>query len=157
MSDRHHREVGIRLRDQSGRKWAVPGSRNALLWSGDFIRDPLIVAEGPSDAAAALALGFDAIGRASAKPGRAADLELAEVVRGRGVAVLADRDQSGVEGAEVAVHHLMRTAAEVRVLTPPAPHKDLRQALGVGLTRPQLLRLIEAADPVRVCLAGAAV
>lgn len=58
--------IGIRLRNIKGRKWAIPGSRNGIFIPRQLSgKGPLFVVEGPTDTAALLSLGFDAIGRPS--------------------------------------------------------------------------------------------
>ena len=64
MSDERMRIIGIRRRLGNGRKLCVTGSRNGLFIPSGLSNDkPLMVCEGPTDTAAALDLGFEAVGR----------------------------------------------------------------------------------------------
>ena len=150
MCDRHGDVIGIRLRGQRGRKWAVAGSRHGIFGSVGGLTDPMLVTEGATDAAAAITLGYAAIGRAAALPGRAADAELASVVAGREVVVIPDRDSVGGTGARAAVAAVVRVAQSVRVVQPPRDADDLREALRAGVTRPELAAAIAATEPVRL-------
>lgn len=90
---------------------------------------PIIVVEGMSDTAAALDLGYDAIGR----PSNLAKLDmLAEIVRGRDVIVLGENDRKpdgrepGKEGMIAAFQACRKSCRNVRMLMPPEHVKDLR-------------------------------
>jgi len=66
MSDAEGKVIGLRTRYPSGGKAAEKGSRNGLFIPADLPDDGLLlICEGPSDTAAALDLGFAAIGRAN--------------------------------------------------------------------------------------------
>jgi len=66
MRDAAQRVIGIRLRTNGGFKFAVTGSHNGLFWPEDLTgAGPLLICEGPTDTAALLDLGYDAIGRPS--------------------------------------------------------------------------------------------
>ena len=121
---------GLRLRAPDGRKWAVTGSREGLFLPSRPPGKELVLCEGPTDTAAALTLGLDAIGRPSCTGAVAKTIEY---VRRNGVAralIVADADRPGREGAA-------RLAGEMpvpcAVLVPPA--KDLRAWLAAGATR----------------------
>ena len=86
---------------------------------------PVIVVEGASDAAAALDLGFVAVGRPSAEGGTAF---LPDLLRGRDVIVVGDNDAgAGVKGMESAFHALSSVCERVVKVLPPKQFKDLRQ------------------------------
>ncbi len=148
MLNRHGAVVGIRLRCHDGSKFAVTGSRNGLFYC-EPLTDPIIVVEGPTDAGAAMALGFSAVGRASANPGHVADGDLAQLLAGRSVVIIEDADETGRKGVTSLVAKLVRLVRDFRVIRPTG-WKDLRAALQAGLTREQLESAIEAAAPVRV-------
>lgn len=66
MRDGSGRTVGIRLRAEDGRKWAVTGSREGLFYPERVPDDHVaVVCEGPTDTAAALSIGLWAVGRPS--------------------------------------------------------------------------------------------
>lgn len=64
MQDGQRRSIGIRLRNDLGRKWTVTGSRSGLFLPVIPPRGGIVlIVEGPTDAAAAIDLGFDVVGR----------------------------------------------------------------------------------------------
>ena len=65
MHDGHGDVCGIRTRLADGSKRAVTGSRAGVFLTTVPMDVPAVVCEGPTDAAAALALGFEPIGRPS--------------------------------------------------------------------------------------------
>ncbi len=84
--------LGIRLRLTDGLKLAVRGGREGLFVPEDLGTDRrLLICEGPSDTAAMLDLGFDAVGRPSCTGGQR---QVSEVV------IMADGDGPGRRGAE---------------------------------------------------------
>lgn len=120
--------VGIRLRSESGRKWSVTGSKQGLIvpevWHGD---GPVLVVEGPTDCAAAVSLGFDAIGRPSCL---GCEAETVTACRGRVAWIIADNDGPGIGGA-------VKLAAAMkgkRKIVMPGGYKDLRAWVNAGAT-----------------------
>ena len=145
MHDAQRRVVGIRLRDaRTGRKFAVTGSREGVFLADRRQDDPLLVVEGPTDAAAALVLGFDAMGRPSCTGAVGITATLAHR---REVVIVADADAPGRRGAEALASTLLPVVTSLRVIEPPPPHKDLREWLLQGLTREQLHARIDAQPP----------
>jgi hypothetical protein len=70
MKDSNGRIVGIRLRLPSGRKLAIKDGKEGLFYPGDLQPGGrLLAAEGPTDTAALLDLGFSAVGRPSCNGG----------------------------------------------------------------------------------------
>ena len=128
MKDEGGRVIGIRLRDERGRKWAVRGSKSGLfIPEGQTPAECLYVVEGPTDAAAALTLGLSVAGRASCAGG---EEMLAAYVRRAGarrVLIIADADAAGLRGSE-RLKAALRTPAVV--WTPPC--KDLREFVRAG-------------------------
>jgi len=109
----------------------------------------VLVVEGMSDTAAAMDLGFAAVGRPS---NLACMDELKELVRGRRVLVIGENDAKsdgrhpGRDGVNACVKTLAvdGVASEVVSIFPPKPYKDLRAAKVVGgLTRAKLLADVE--------------
>jgi hypothetical protein len=145
MRNGSERIVGIRIRGK-GRKWCVPGSRHGLFWpEGVYANSPqrLIVAEGPTDCAALLDLGFDAIGRPSCLGG--VDL-VTEFLRGRRreVVIMADKDPPkkrpdgsvwfpGQEGAEALAKAIRPLCRTLKIVKPPF-NKDIRDWYRSGAT-----------------------
>ena len=143
MRDENGSVVGIRLRAENGRKWAVRDSHSGL-----FIPDGLagtgrlLICEGPTDTAAALTLGFDSIGRPSCEG------NLGTVTGWLGarpypeVAILADNDAPGLRGAR-------KLAAVIRhpcrVAIPPC--KDIREWVRLGATRADVEVVVASFKP----------
>jgi len=104
-----------------------------------------LVAEGVSDSAAALTLGFAAMGT----PGAGACVEMVvELFARRANAcpcIVGDNDDAGLAGAERLREALLAAGLPCRVLFPPDGFKDLREWLIGGLTAEGLQRAIEAA------------
>jgi len=143
--------IGIRRRFPSGRKASTKGSRTGLfIPTGLSGKDPLLICEGPSDTAAALDLGFDAIGR----PNCSSLVKVtAQAVRGRDeIVVIADNDVVGRTGAGRLAAALAMHCRCVRVVTPPDGVKDLRQWVIGGLTRHTLREIVSATPAVRLAV-----
>lgn len=130
MRDAREKIVGIRLRDLNGRKWAVKGSKDGLFIPSFFqpIRT-LFITEGPTDCAACLSLGFDAIGRANAlsKICLQQAVEFVKIHRVCEVVVVADNDAAGLDGATK-----LRQALPVKSKQLLCPSKDLRGFVQIG-------------------------
>lgn len=151
MVDSERRFIGIRYRaPHTAAKWSERGGREGLFapLSGP-IEGPILLPEGATDAAALLGLDFDVAGRPSCAGGIRHAIA---VGRGRDCVVVADRDPPGQRGAEALAAALLSVAASVRVVTPPAPHKDARAWVGSGARREDVERLIANAEPVQLLL-----
>lgn len=122
--------AGIRLRSDDGDKWALRGSQQGIFVPMVEPQGETLVVEGPTDAAAAVTLGFHALGRPSCTGGAR---EIAAYCRRHGirrVSVLADNDSPGIRGAR-ALCGQMGLPARLVVL----PAKDLREWVRNGGTR----------------------
>jgi hypothetical protein len=143
--------TGVRLRSPSGSKFAVRGSRDGLFVpTADFDpADPLLVCEGPTDAAAALTVGLTNVaGRPSCSGGTG---QVVGLVRRR-PALVADTDGPGLAGAGRLAEALVNYAREVSLVAPPGGAKDLRQWVGSGATRRELEELVAVATPRRLAV-----
>jgi hypothetical protein len=122
--------VGIRLRAEDGRKWAVRGGHEGLFVPDRTPEKTVAICEGPTDTAAALTLGLYAVGRPSCTGAVAQTVAFLRKNRSSGVILVADRDRPGREGAA-------RLAVELpiphAVVLPPA--KDLRAWVAQGAKR----------------------
>ena len=124
--------IGIRLRPIEGKKHCVEGSSTGLFYPATLPHDAesLFITEGPTDAAAAISLGYHAIGRPSCSGGALCLLSLLDRIQVRSVVIIADNDRPGRRGA-------LRMAAQIaipfKILTLPA--KDLRLFVQAGATR----------------------
>lgn len=143
-------KVGVSLRFPDGRKSNVPGGRRGLIYpegsidayAGSTAQDPVVVAEGASDTAAALQLGFTAVGVPMA--GACGD-ELARLLKDRHVVIVEDADRAGRLGAKKIADRIVKEVASLRVIAPPRNSKDLRQAVIDGATAEDLRGLIDSA------------
>ena len=141
MRDGEGAIVGIRLRAMDGRKWAVRGSRAGLICEQALAgAGMLLVCEGPTDTAAAMTIGFTAIGRPSCRGQE--DLLRARLRLWRDdVVIVADHDRPherpdgsawypGLDGAKDLATALRRPC---RIIIPPG--KDIREWVRGGATR----------------------
>jgi len=137
MADAAGRTIGIRLRADDGRKWAVRGSRNGLFRPerlGEASKAPLLICEGPTDTAALLDLGYDAIGRPSCTGAVEMVVDVVRRLKRAEVVVVADADGPGIDGAEHLARELTLAGRRPRVIRPLAG-KDARAWLAAGATR----------------------
>lgn len=151
MRDGERNIIGIRLRRSDGRKWAVAGSRSGVFVPDGFPgaldpeREPVFIVEGPSDAAALIDLGFDVIGRPSCRGGVDYIKDLCyRHARRRTVAVVADHDGPGVEGAEQLAASLRPIVRSLKVIE-PTRGKDARAWKAEGVTRDRVRMVVDQA------------
>lgn len=144
MRNDHNEIIGVRLRNIHGRKWAVAGSRAGLFIPAALTgKDPLLICEGPTDTAALLTLGFDALGRPSCTGGT--DYLIAGLRRRRrAVVVVADRDGPGWQGAQQLAQQIARVTSSLKVLTPVGA-KDAREWVRSGVTAAVVREIIASA------------
>ncbi len=102
----------------------------------------IIVVEGHSDTAAAMDMGFVAIGRPSAEGGLSL---LPALLRGQEVIVVGDNDAgAGKKGMESVFYVLSPVCKKVTKVLPPAQFKDLRQWKNqVSLTETSFLEWVQ--------------
>lgn len=132
MRNARERVIGIRLRNLEGRKWAVCGSRNGLFMPEGF--DPLgdvYICEGPTDTAACLGIGLEAIGRSSCR-GEVAEIKSLFTKLKRKAIVVSDNDGPGEAGAHALADELCGIT-DVRVIY-PLNAKDIREWIVNGAT-----------------------
>lgn len=126
---------GIRTRTQSGDKRAITGSKAGVFIA--TIRDPaldVLICEGPTDAAAAHALGYEPLGRPSCT---GSERHVADTLKRWGVSrvtLCADSDGPGIAGAQRLRDILRAARVQVRLVT-PGGHKDLRDWFRAGAIR----------------------
>jgi len=137
---RHRRRViGIRIRTVTGKKFAVKGSKQGLFLPRDWDSEDrgVLVCEGPTDTAAAIDLGFSAIGRPSCMGG--SDL-IAEAVAKKHVAIMADADGPGMDGANKLSVRLRTFCPSVKIIVPE--YNDLREWVRKGATKQDVIDAI---------------
>jgi hypothetical protein len=135
MRDASQAVIGIRLRAETGRKWAVTGSHNGLFWPECLTgAGPLLICEGPTDTAALLDLGYDTLGR----PSCAGNIELVvaavSILHHRHVIIVADADEHGLNGADRLARALTEAGHRPKVIR-PLVGKDARAWVQAGATR----------------------
>lgn len=145
--------IGHAKRFDSGSKGFIAGGKRGLTlawpldaYAGSSDADPIVIVEGMSDCAAAMDIGFSAIGRPSATGG--VDL-LAMLLEWRHVLVVGENDSgAGKAGAEKVARGLVHVASSVRVIYPPADTKDLRAWKNAtwGCTRDEVMSFAKAAE-----------
>lgn len=132
MRDAAGSKIGVRLRSGDGRKWAVPGSRAGLIYADQWrVSRQVLICEGPTDTAAAMSLGYAAVGRPSCRGQEDLIRELLQGYRGN-IVILSDRDTPKTRpdgsvwfpGQEGAAHLAESLKRPLRIVTPPA--KDIR-------------------------------
>jgi hypothetical protein len=147
MSNDFGKTIGIQRRCPDGRKLSVRGSRIGLLIpTGLPTEGILLICEGPTDTAAALDLGYAAIGRPNCN---SRIRMIARFVKVREVVIIGDNDDAGKMGAEKLTAKLALYCPKVRIIYPPASFKDLRDWLRAGLTTEDLNKAIAVAEPVK--------
>ncbi len=130
MYDGYGEIVGIRLRANDGRKWAVRGSKQGIFIANVSPQPTLFVCEGPTDTAAAVELGLFAVGRPNCCCGGAEIKVFARRHDCRRVVIISDNDKPGLDGARKVGGELKLPFA---VYVPPA--KDVREFVRLGGTR----------------------
>lgn len=149
--------LGIRLRFADGKKLSVRGGHEGLFVpQGLGPSGELLIAEGPSDTAALLDLGFPAVGRPSCSGGIKLLVELVRELAVPNVVIVADGDEPGQHGAGNLATVLLPYATAVKIITPPAGIKDARAWKQSGATAADVQALIDA-TPIRrltICMKG---
>ena len=136
MRDGAGKIVGIRLRDNAGHKWAVKGSRQGLFLTRNWPSMPegALILEGPTDTAAALSIGFLAIGRPSCVGCEDIVSTTIKRLAIRRVIIVADNDDPGKAGAQ---RLALTLQVPHKIIVPPC--KDMREWVGKGATQALVL------------------
>ena len=150
-TDAKGQTVGIHLRLSDGGKPYVKGSHPGLVVPRDLGEcDCLIVAEGETDLAALLTLGFNAIGRPGCKASMGLLHSWVKRRRVQNVVVVADNDAAGRAGALALATVLAALATKVRVVYPPDTFADIRAWIQGGATALDVRARIAEATPIRL-------
>jgi len=137
MRDAERRITGVRLRYPGGMKRSLKGGRDGLfIPTGAVDASCCMITEGPTDCAAALDLGFYAVGRPSCQSGNRIVQQFIAGNKIKRVVIVADNDKPGIEGGE----RLQAMLGVLSVIYVP-PAKDLREFVKIGGTH----RVIQAA------------
>lgn len=124
--------IGFGLRYSDGSKGFIAGGKRGLVIPHllEYLPDPVLIVEGPTDTAAAVTAGRAAVGRPSAASGVE---HLAVLLKDRESVIVADRDDAGTAGA-LKIKAQLQSAwlREVKVVLPPAGCKDVRDWLTKG-------------------------
>lgn len=135
MHDGAGNVCGIRTRTPDGQKRAVTGSKAGVFLSTVHLDSPdVLICEGPTDAAAALALSFEPIGRPSCIGCERHVLDTLKRWGKDRATICADADGPGITGANKLADVLRAGRIAVRMVAPADGHKDLRDWYRAGAT-----------------------
>ncbi len=152
VSDEGGRIVGCNRRYRDGSKRMLHGHHVGLYLPTDLPEDldgqTLLICEGATDTAAALDLGYQAVGRFSCKHGASSLTELVRSRRPGLVVICADAKPQEREGAETLASVLLPYVLGLKVIVPPPPHQDLRAWKKDGAVY-QTVRQIISVAPIR--------
>jgi len=155
MSDATGRIIGINRRFWDGAKRIMPGHKAGLYVPDDLTVGPdapLLVCEGATDAAAGRDLGLQCIGRFSCTHGATLLMELVKARRPGLLVIIGDTDEPGRRGAQSLAATLIPYVLALKIVEPPAPHKDLRAWRQAGATRHNIESLIASIEPRRLAV-----
>lgn len=122
--------IGIRLRASTGKKWAVRGSKQGLFIPRMAHNGLALICEGPTDTAAAVSLGYFAIGRPSCN---GCIVETQRCLRENQIhkaVVVTDTDRVGLDSAQFFADNL---GVKTCFIVPMA--KDFREFVKMGATK----------------------
>lgn len=151
MVDHDDNVVGIRLRCmKTGQKWSVSGGTAGVFVPANLSPrvDRLFIAEGPTDTAALLSIGFDCIGRPSCNGAVATTTKLVMRLHPAEIVIVADNDanEAGKRGAESLAVALVTVCPRVRIIFPPAGINDAREWVPSGATADNVLQVVHSAE-----------
>ena len=128
--------VGIRLRNSSGKKWAVACSLQGFFKPNREVEDVIYICEGPTDTMACAALGFYAIGRPSCSGMVDEVASFIKQNRIRMCYIIADADGIKKSGQRPGIVGAKKMAEKIKCLCRIAilPAKDMREFYRSGGT-----------------------
>ena len=155
MWDGTRKMIGMRLRTPDGKKFSVTGSKNGLFWPQLVKSDSknlLFICEGPTDCAALLDLGFDAIGRPSCSGGTE-HIKTMLTGHDKQVVIFSDKDEAktrpdgktfrpGQEGAARLAKEILPLCRWVKIIK-PCKGKDVRQWYQAGATAAAVMAVVK--------------
>jgi hypothetical protein len=125
--------IGIRLRAADGHKWTVKNTHTGIFVPFINPKPTCLICEGPTDTAAALSLGYYAVGRPSCSGGSMHIKDLFQRLGVRHAVIIADNDEPGLNGAKGLADTLM-----IRCCIIVLPTKDMREFVQRGGTKKML-------------------
>lgn len=137
MKDGYGNYIGIRLRNEWGKKWAVLGSQAGIFIPNVPYQARVFIVEGPTDTAAAVSLGLYAIGRPSCSGGVTHLVDWIKRCHASEAVIVSDNDDPGIRGA-AELQRWLKVPSCVMLL----PTKDLREFIKFG-DRPTIDSMIE--------------
>ena len=138
MSDGNGRYCGIRLRSETGRKWAVTGSRQGVFLPHAPCANRVFLPEGPTDTCALLSLGVFAIGRPSCSGGLVELKNNIVRLHIREAVIIADNDEDKIGPTGLKFNPGYDGARQLQAFLPvpsciiAMPTKDARSFLSAG-------------------------
>ena len=138
MRDGYGNYTGIRIRHESGSKWAVPGSHAGIFIPNLQPQSTSLILEGPTDTAAALTMGYYGLGRPSCSGGVPHLVTAVQRLKIQRVVIVADNDDPGIRGAQD-LQRWLPVPSCILVL----PTKDLREAVKSGIDKSTIDSMIE--------------
>ena len=150
MVDHDNNVVGIRTRNMTnGDKRSITGGTAGVFMPERLSTgsDRLFIAEGPTDTAAMLSIGFDCIGRPSCSGAVAITTKLVKKLRPAEVVIVADDDANGAgrRGAESLAVVMVTVCPQVQIIYPPDGINDAREWVRDGATADEVLAVVNAA------------
>lgn len=127
MKDGYGNNIGMRVRNEEGRKWAVTGSQAGIFYPKHTPPKRVMVVEGPTDTAAALTMGYYAIGRPSCSGGGPHIMAFVRKHHVKEVVIVADNDDPGIRGASD-----LQRALPIPSCILILPTKDIREFSSIG-------------------------
>jgi len=151
MQDASGNVCGIRLRDFNGRKRSIKGSRQGLFVPSEISGDKeLLICEGPTDTAASLDLGYEAIGRPSCNGGTKLIEEWVRNHQPESVIVVADADLPGQHGASKLATTLAPLVPSVQMIVPPEGINDVREWKKIRKCQESVIKEIQEAQTRKI-------
>jgi len=146
--------VGIRLRNEDGRKWAYAGSKSGLFYDTRVIDDSfafdtttMYVCEGPTGTAALIDIGFEfVVSRPSCNDGNQKVSQLARITGAKAIVIVSDTDEPGLAGADILASDVRGVVESVKVIQPTGGAKDARAWKSMGISRRRMESVISAVD-----------
>ncbi len=138
--DENLKIIGLRFRAEDSRKWSLTGGLAGLFIPSMKVQDSIYIAEGPTDCAALLSLGFYAIGRPSCLGQEEMIAKFVKQNRIKHAVIVSDNDTAkqkhdgsqyypGYEGAK-RLQEALKISTQIWI----PPIKDVREFLANGGT-----------------------